>query len=112
MIPTPLFNKVFIARDEVETGRIVLPDIAKGPEGSLALSTGTVVAVGHGRMNADGSMTPLKVKTGDRVIYGRYAGQDVEVVFEGVKHRYFVIKEEDLHGILPAERARRVRRAG
>lgn len=105
----PLYDVVWIERDAVvdedsKRGRVVIPERYADRNGALATCTGTVIAVGPGRMLSDGRMAPLCIKPGDRVAYGRYAGQDLEI--EG--RMYFTIKEEDIRAVIPAKRVRRV----
>ena len=70
---------------------IVIPDSAgEKPD------QGEVLAVGPGKRDDAGKLIPMDVKVGDRVIFGKYAGQTVK--FEG--QEYFVMREEDIMGVL------------
>ena len=73
----PLHDRVLIRREEEETktaGGIVLPDsAAEKPQ------RGEVLAVGNGKVNDNGDVRPLDVKTGDKVIFGQFAGNTVKV---------------------------------
>jgi len=90
----PLHDRVLIKRSESEAksaGGIIIPDSAQEKT-----QMGSVVAVGDGKVLADGTVRALKVKAGDRVIFGKYAGS--EFSFEG--QDYLILKEEELLGIV------------
>jgi chaperonin GroES len=90
----PLHDRVLVKRMEEEPvtrGGIIIPDSAKEKP-----QEGKVIAVGKGKLAENGKMTPLEVKTGDRVLFGKYSGS--EVTLEG--EEYVIMKEEDLLGIL------------
>lgn len=90
----PLHDRVLIKRVEVETktaSGIIIPDSAKEKP-----MQGTVLAVGSGRRNEDGSVTPLDVKAGDQILFGKWAGTEVNIDGEDV----LIMKESDLLGIL------------
>ncbi len=90
----PLEDRVLLlpsqAEDKTASG-IYLPESAKEKP-----MTGTVVAVGPGKLNDDGSRTALTVKKGDKVIYGKYAGTEVDV--NGEDH--MILRESELLGVL------------
>lgn len=72
---TPVDDRVIVkpdTPDEVSKGGIVLPDQSKDPP-----KTGTVVAVGPGRLNDDGERLPMFVKCGDRVVFQKFAAADL-----------------------------------
>lgn len=86
----PLGDKVLvkmIEAEEMTKGGIILPDTAKEEK-----SEGQVVAVGKGKVNDDGSVTALEVKKGDKVIFGKYAGD--EILIDGKKHK--ILKENEI----------------
>lgn len=86
----PLGDRVIVQRLESETktaSGIVIPESA-----SEKPDQGTVVAVGPGRRADDGSIIPLELKEGDKVLFGKYAGQSVKVDGEEV----LVIREEEV----------------
>ena len=88
MTVRPLHDRVLIKRiEEQETvkGGIIIPDTAKEKP-----PQGTVIAVGNGKMNDDGTRVPLDVKAGDRILFGKYAGQEIKLDGE----EYFIMKEE------------------
>jgi len=90
----PLHDRVIVTR--IEEARktasgIVIPDTAaEKPE------TGQVVAVGNGQILEDGTLRPLAVKKGDKILFGKYSGQTVKV--EGTE--YLVMREEDIMGVI------------
>jgi len=90
----PLGDRVLLKRIEEEDkskGGIIIPDTAKEKP-----QEGRVVAVGKGRMLDDGKLVPLEVKKGDRVLFGKYSGTEVQI--EGEEH--LIVKEDDVLGIL------------
>ena len=90
----PLNDRVIVKRLETErmtASGIVLPDSAgEKPD------QGEVLAVGPGKRDEAGKLIPMDVKVGDRVIFGKYAGQTVKL--EG--REYLVMREEDIMGVL------------
>ncbi|NJD34186.1 MAG: co-chaperone GroES [Betaproteobacteria bacterium] len=90
----PLYDRIIVRRLEQQkqtASGIVIPDTAsEKPE------QGEVTAVGNGRLLQDGSVRALLVKPGDRVLFGKYAGQTVKI--DGVE--YLVLREEDVLGII------------
>ena len=86
----PLQDRILVKRvDEEETtsGGIIIPDSAKEKP-----QEGQVVAVGPGKTNDNGSVTELGVKAGDRILFSKYAGTDVNV--DGDDH--IIIREDDV----------------
>jgi len=86
----PLGDKILVEVLEAEEktrGGIILPDTAKEEK-----SEGKVVAVGPGKTLESGKVQAPEVKRGDRVIFGKYAGD--EIVIDGRKHK--IIKEEEV----------------
>ncbi|HET9112272.1 MAG: co-chaperone GroES [Burkholderiales bacterium] len=90
----PLHDRIIVKRMEEErktASGIVIPDSAtEKPD------QGEVLAVGNGKIGDDGKARPLDVKVGDRVLFGKYAGQTVKVEGEDV----LVMREEDIMGVL------------
>jgi chaperonin GroES len=87
---TPLYDRVLLKRieeQEVKKGGIIIPDTAKEKP-----QEAEVIAVGKGRVNEDGKVTPLEVKKGDRVLIGKYSGTEVNI--DGVEH--VILKEEEI----------------
>ena len=86
----PLYDRVLVRRLESETrtaGGLVIPDSAKEKP-----QEGQVVAVGPGKTNDNGSVTEPGVKAGDRILFSKYAGTDVNV--DGDDH--IIIREDDV----------------
>ena len=92
----PLADRVIVKRVENETktaSGIVIPDsAAEKPD------QGEVLAVGPGKKNDKGELHPVSVKVGDRVLFGKYAGQTVKVDGEEL----LVMREEDIMGVVEA----------
>ena len=90
----PLHDRVLVERLDAESksaGGIVIPDTAaEKPE------QGEVIAVGNGKILEDGTVRPLAVKVGDRILFGKYSGQTVKN--EGTE--YLVMREDDIMGIV------------
>ena len=90
----PLHDRVLIKRIEdapARRGTIIIPDSAKEKP-----QEGKVIAVGKGRVTESGKKIPLDVKAGDRVLFGKYSGNDVTVDGQDL----LIMKEEDVLGIL------------
>jgi len=90
----PLHDRILVQRieeGEVRRGGLIIPDSAKEKP-----QEGKVLAVGKGTVNERGKKTPLDVKAGDRVLFGKYSGS--EVTLDG--QEYLIMKEEDVLGIL------------
>lgn len=90
-----LHDRVIVKRLEEErttASGIVIPDSASGEKPDQ----GTVQAVGNGKLLDDGSTRALDVKVGDKVLFGKYAGQEVKVDGEDL----LVMREEDIMGIV------------
>jgi chaperonin GroES len=94
----PLYDRIIVKRLEEErqtAAGIVIPDTAaEKPE------QGEVVAVGSGRLLQDGTVLPLQVKPGEKVLFGKYAGQTVKIRDQ----EYLVLKEEDVLGVIESDR--------
>lgn len=90
----PLHDRVLVKRvkeEEKSKGGIIIPDTAKEKP-----QEGKVVAVGSGVRAEDGKVTPLDVKAGDRVLFGKWSG--TEVTIEG--EELIIMKESDILGIV------------
>ena len=90
----PLQDRVIVKRVEEEEkskGGIIIPDTAKEKP-----QEGKVVAVGKGKTNDDGKITPLDVKVNDRILFGKYSG--TEINFNGEEH--LIMREDDILGII------------
>ncbi|GAA4765221.1 MULTISPECIES: co-chaperone GroES [Novosphingobium] len=90
----PLHDRVLVRRVEAEektAGGIIIPDSAKEKP-----AEGEVVAVGAGSKAEDGKVTPLDVKAGDRVLFGKWSGTEVKLDGEDL----LIMKESDILGII------------
>lgn len=90
----PLHDRVVVRRidgEEKTAGGIIIPDTAKEKP-----QEGKVIAVGKGKVSEDGKVTPLDVKAGDRVLFGKYAGTEIKL--DGEEH--LIMREDDILGVL------------
>ncbi len=90
----PLHDRILVLRIEEEEktkGGIIIPDSAKEKP-----QEGKVVAVGNGKVNEDGNVTPLDVKRGDKILFSKYSGSEVNLDSE----EHLIIREDDVLGIL------------
>ncbi|HWR35152.1 MAG TPA: co-chaperone GroES [Clostridia bacterium] len=91
---TPLHDRIVVRRvEESETtrGGIIIPDSAKDKP-----QEGEVIAVGKGKSNEEGKISPLEVKAGDRILFGKYAGTEIKIDGE----EFLIMREEEVLGIL------------
>jgi chaperonin GroES len=91
---TPLHDRVIVRRiDEGEQvrGGIIIPDTAKEKP-----QEGEVVAVGAGKYKEDGTRQALDVKTGDRVLFGKYSGSEIKIDGEEL----MIMREDEILGII------------
>jgi chaperonin GroES len=87
---TPLHDRVLVRRlEEKETvkGGIIIPDSAKEKP-----QEGEVIAVGAGKVNEKGDRIALDVKVGDRILFGKYSGNDIKIDDE----EYMILKEDEI----------------
>jgi len=92
----PLHDRVIVRRMEEErtsAGGIVIPDSATEKP-----AEGEVVAIGNGKILDNGEVRALDVKAGDKILFGKYAGNEVKVDGEEL----LVMREEDIMGVLEA----------
>jgi len=90
----PLADRVVVKPAEAEektSGGIILPDTAKEKP-----QEGTIVAVGPGKVSDNGTKVPMEVKTGDKILYGKYSG--TEVTIDGEEH--LIMRESDILAII------------
>ena len=90
----PLHDRVLVRRIEQQektAGGIIIPDTAKEKP-----QEGEVIAAGAGVKNEDGKLTPLDVKAGDRILFGKWSGTEVRVDGEDL----LIMKESDILGIV------------
>jgi len=97
----PLHDRVVVKRIDAEektAGGIIIPDTAKEKP-----QQGEVIAVGPGGRDESGKLIPIDVKSGDRVLFGKWSGTVVKI--DGVE--YLIMKESDIMGVLVEEAARK-----
>ena len=90
----PLYDRIVVKRiEEQETTRtgIVIPDSAKEKP-----QEGEVMAIGKGKQLDDGKMVALDVRVGDRILFGKYSGNDIKL--DGIE--YIIMREDDVLGVL------------
>ena len=90
----PLHDRILVKRiqEEAKTkGGLIIPDTAKEKP-----QEGTVIAVGKGKVDDHGKLRPLDVHKGDRVLFGKYSGTEIQVV--GDEH--LIIREDDVLAVL------------
>ncbi|GAA0571475.1 co-chaperone GroES [Caenispirillum bisanense] len=95
----PLHDRVLVRRieaDEKTKGGIIIPDTAKEKP-----QQGEVVAAGPGARAEDGSLQPLDVKVGDRVLFGKWSGTEVKIDGEDL----LIMKESDILGVIEGSAA-------
>ncbi len=90
----PLQDRILVQRVEEETttkGGIIIPDTAKEKP-----AEGKVIAVGNGKVGEDGKRVPLEIKSGDRILFGKYAGTEVKIEGE----EFLIMREDDVLGVI------------
>ena len=90
----PLQDRILVKRldeEEKTKGGIIIPDTAKEKP-----QEGKVIAVGGGKVSEDGKVLPLDVKKGDRVLFSKYSGTEINL--DGDEH--LIVREDDVLGIL------------
>ena len=90
----PLNDRVLVTRVEEEQktdGGIIIPDTAKEKP-----QEGKIIATGPGKIGDDGKRTPLNVKKGDKILFSKYAGTEINI--DGVEQIF--MKEDDILGVL------------
>lgn len=91
---TPLNDRVLVRRiesDEKTTGGLIIPETAKEKP-----QEGAVVAVGKGAKDDDGARIPMDVKTGDKILFGKWSGTEIKLDGEEL----MIMKESDIFGII------------
>src|SRR5947207_8891303 len=105
----PLHDRVIVHRldeGEQKIGGIIIPDTAKEKP-----QQGTIIAAGNGKADGNGKRVRLDVKAGDRILFGKYAGQEIRI--DG--HEYFIMKDDDVLAVIdghPQQTASSTRRTG
>jgi chaperonin GroES len=91
----PLHDRLIVKRiedaEQRSAGGIIIPDSAKEKP-----QEGKVLAVGKGKKNDDGKVIPLDVKTGDRILFGKYSGSEIKVDGE----ECLILREEEVLGVI------------
>ena len=90
----PLQDRVLVRRvaeEEKTKGGIIIPDTAKEKP-----AEGEVIAVGNGKVDEKGKVRPVSVKKGDRILFGKYSGNEIKI--DGVDH--LILREDDVLGVL------------
>ncbi len=90
----PLHDRILVKRieaQEVKKGSIIIPDTAKEKP-----QEGEVVAAGNGKVLDDGTKLTLEVKEGDRVLFGKYAGNEIKIEDQ----EYLILREDDVLAIV------------
>ena len=90
----PLHDRVVVRRidaDQKTAGGIIIPDTAQDKP-----QEGEVVSVGPGARNERGELTPMELKAGDRVLFGKWSGTEVKIDGEDL----LIMKESDVMGVL------------
>ena len=90
----PLYDRILVRRvaeEEKTKGGIIIPDSAKEKP-----SEGEVVAVGSGKLNDKGELRALEVKKGDRILFGKYSGNEIKVDGDEL----IILREDEVLGVL------------
>ena len=90
----PLQDRILVRRvaeEEKTKGGIIIPDAAKEKP-----AEGEVIAVGNGKVDEKGKVRPVAVKKGDRILFGKYSGNEIKI--DGVDH--LILREDDVLGVL------------
>jgi chaperonin GroES len=90
----PLYDRILVRRvaeEEKTKGGIIIPDTAKEKP-----SEGEVVAVGSGKVNEKGQLRALEVKAGDRILFGKYSGNEIKL--EG--DELIILREDEILGVI------------
>ena len=90
----PLQDRIIVKRvqeEEKTKGGIIIPDTAKEKP-----IEGKVIAAGNGKVLEDGKVRPLDVKAGDRILFSKYGGTEIEI--DGEEH--LIMREEDILGVI------------
>ena len=90
----PLHDRIIVQRledEEQNVGGIIIPDTAKEKP-----QQGKVIAAGKGKIKDDGNVTPLAVKEGDTILFGKYSGQEIKL--DGTE--YLIMREDEVLAVL------------
>lgn len=92
----PLQDRLIVERieqDEKTASGLIIPDTAKEKP-----QQGKVIAVGKGRVREDGTVQPLDLKKGDKILFGKYSGTEIKI--DG--REYLIMREDDVLGVVEA----------
>ena len=101
MTVRPLHDRVLIKRiEEQETvkGGIIIPDTAKEKS-----QEGEVISVGTGKTLENGSIVPLEVKQGDRILFGKYSGTEIKLDGD----EFLILREDEILGIIESGKGKK-----
>jgi chaperonin GroES len=90
----PLHDRIIVERieeGEQQVGGIIIPDTAKEKP-----QQGKVIAAGNGKVKDDGTVTPLDVKAGDTVLFGKYSGQEIKLDGD----EFLIMREDEILGVI------------
>ena len=90
----PLHDRIIVQRldeGEQQIGGIIIPDTAKEKP-----QQGKVIAVGKGKIKDDGKQIPLDVKAGDKILFGKYSGQEIKLDGE----EYLIMREDEVLAVM------------
>jgi len=90
----PLYDRILVKRIEEQSrtaSGLYIPDTAKEKP-----MEATIVAVGNGKIQEDGSLRKLEVKAGDKILFSKYSGSDIKI--DGVEH--LILREDDILAVL------------
>lgn len=93
----PVHDRIVVQRldeGEQQIGGIIIPDTAKEKP-----QQGKVIAVGRGKVNDAGKLVPVELKVGTRILFGRFAGQEITLGGE----EYFIMKEDEVLAVIESE---------
>ena len=93
----PLHDRIIVERleeGEQKVGGIIIPDTAKEKP-----QQGKVIAVGKGKVEKDGKITPLDVKEGDTILFGKYSGQEIKI--DG--NEYLIMREDEVLAVIESK---------
>jgi len=93
----PLHDRLIVDRieeGEQQVGGIIIPDTAKEKP-----QQGKIIAAGKGKIKDDGSVTPLDVKAGDTVLFGKYSGQEIKLDGD----EFLIMREDEILGVIESD---------
>jgi chaperonin GroES len=100
----PLHDRIIVQRieeSEQRVGGIIIPDTAKEKP-----QQGKVIAAGSGKVKDDGKRTPLDVKAGDSILFGKYSGQEIKLDGE----EYLIMREDEVLAIIDQGDAKKAKK--